>query len=84
VSELEWTAILRWGSAVPLQQVWSHDGGRTWDEPTVLESGSVDPDVVVMSNGVMSGPVHGAGVSDSAGSYEGSRRGVLMRVAFPI
>lgn len=53
VSPTEATAVLRQGSATPLHQVWSHDGGRTWGEPTALEFGSVCPDVVTMSNGVL-------------------------------
>jgi hypothetical protein len=53
LSETDWTAVLRKGSAVPLQQVWSQDGGKTWSAPTTLEAGSVDPDIVLMSNGVL-------------------------------
>lgn len=53
VSATEATAILRQESASPLHQVWSHDAGRTWGPPAVLEFGSVDPDVVHMSNGVL-------------------------------
>ena len=47
------TAVLRQGSATPLHQVWSQDGGKTWSKPIVLGFGSVDPDVVHMSNGVL-------------------------------
>ena len=53
VSKTEATALLRQGSAVPLHQVWSHDGGKTWSAPAVLEFGSVDADIVYMSNGVL-------------------------------
>jgi hypothetical protein len=52
-SAQEWTALLRQDSWSPLHQVWSHDGGKTWSEPKVLEEASVDPDVLVMSNGVL-------------------------------
>jgi hypothetical protein len=48
-----WTALVRQGSWCPLLQLWSHDGGKTWGEPSVLEEGSVDADVVVMGNGVL-------------------------------
>src|SRR5208283_2760804 len=30
ISPQEWTALIRQYSAVPLHQVWSHDGGKTW------------------------------------------------------
>lgn len=53
LSETEAVALLRQGSMLPLHQVWSHDGGKTWSAPVVLEEGSVDPDVVYMSNGVL-------------------------------
>lgn len=53
ISDTEWTALLRQGSATSLFQVWSHDGGKTWSPPAVLEEGSVDPDVVCMSNGIL-------------------------------
>ena len=53
ITAQEWTALLRQDSWSPLQQVWSHDGGKTWSQPAVLEEGSVDPDVLVMGNGVL-------------------------------
>ncbi|MDD4870908.1 MAG: sialidase family protein [Kiritimatiellae bacterium] len=53
ISETEWTALLRQGGTTPLLQVWSHDGGKTWSPPAVLEEGSVDADVVCMNNGVL-------------------------------
>ncbi len=53
ISEQEWTALLRQDSWASLHQAWSHDGGKTWSEPAVLEEGSVDCDVAVMHNGVL-------------------------------
>ncbi|MGC9319103.1 MAG: sialidase family protein [Armatimonadota bacterium] len=53
LSDTEMTAVLRQGTMHPLEQVWSEDAGQTWSEQTVLEFGSVDPDVVLMSNGVL-------------------------------
>jgi len=53
LSDTEAVAILRQSTMRPLHQVRSHDGGQTWSEPVVLEAGSVDPDVVHMSNGVL-------------------------------
>jgi len=53
ITPQEWTAVLRADSFNPMRQVWSHDGGKTWTLPVVLEEGSVDPDMVVMSNGVI-------------------------------
>ncbi len=47
------TAILRQGTMMPFEQVWSQDGGKTWSPPTVLEEGSVDADLCLMSNGVL-------------------------------
>lgn len=49
----EWTALLRQDSASPLHQVWSHDGGKTWSQPTVLEEGSVDADIATLDNGLV-------------------------------
>lgn len=49
----EMTAVLRQSGMQPLRQTWSHDGGRTWSEPVVLEEGSVDPDLEVMHDGVL-------------------------------
>lgn len=53
ISETEMMAILRQGGWLPLEQIWSKDGGKSWTPPLVLEEGSVDPDLVYMSNGVM-------------------------------
>jgi photosystem II stability/assembly factor-like uncharacterized protein len=55
ITPRKWTALMRWYSSSwnPLLQVWSDDGGKTWSEPKVLEESSVDPDVLVMSNGVL-------------------------------
>ncbi len=36
-----------------LLQTWSQDGGKTWDKLAPLEVGSVAPDMVLMSNGVL-------------------------------
>jgi len=52
-SDTEMMAILRTLSFGPLLQTWSHDGGKTWDKLTPLEVGSVAPDMVLMSNGVL-------------------------------
>jgi len=53
LSPTEMTAIYRQGTLMPMAQVWSHDAGRTWSEPVTLEEGSVAPDIVRMSNGVL-------------------------------
>lgn len=52
-SETEMTAILRTKGFQPFEQIWSNDGGKTWGAPVTLEEGSVDPDLVYMSNGVL-------------------------------
>ncbi|MBI4664336.1 MAG: exo-alpha-sialidase [Verrucomicrobia bacterium] len=52
-SDEEMMAILRLTGWMPLEQIWSHDGGKTWTPPVTLEEGSVDPDLVYMSNGVL-------------------------------
>ncbi|MBI4623697.1 MAG: exo-alpha-sialidase [Verrucomicrobia bacterium] len=52
-SETEMTAVLRTGGFQPFEQIWSNDGGKTWGSPVTLEEGSVDPDMVYMSNGVL-------------------------------
>ena len=36
-----------------MSQVFSHDGGNTWEKPITLEVGKVAPDLVLMSNGVL-------------------------------
>ena len=53
VAPNQWTALLRQGTLMPLLQVWSHDDGRTWSKPTTREEGSVDPDLVAMSDGLL-------------------------------
>lgn len=58
LSEAEMTAVARSGSASgpadgTLIQTWTDDGGKTWSEPVTLEEGSVQPDLVYMSNGVL-------------------------------
>ncbi len=52
-SETEMMALLRVNGWMPLEQSWSSDGGRTWTAPRLLEEGSVDADLVFMSNGVV-------------------------------
>lgn len=53
LSPTDMTAIYRQGTLMPMAQVWSHDTGRTWSAPVTLEEGSVAPDLVLMSNGVL-------------------------------
>jgi len=52
-SDTEMMAILRTGGWKPFEQIWSNDGGKTWSQPVTLEEGSVDADLVYMSNGVV-------------------------------
>jgi len=52
-SNTDMMALLRINGWMPMEQIWSHDGGKTWTPPIVLEEGSVDPDMVYMSNGVL-------------------------------
>lgn len=52
-SDTEMMAILRTLSFGPLLQTWSHDGGKTWSKLVAIEEGSVAPDLVLMSNGVL-------------------------------
>jgi len=52
-SPTDMTVIHRQGTLLPFAQVWSRDGGKTWTEPVTLEEGSVDPDMTLMSNGVL-------------------------------
>jgi photosystem II stability/assembly factor-like uncharacterized protein len=52
-SPIDLMALLRVNGWMPLQQIWSSDGGRTWTEPRLLEEGSVDADLVHMSHGVL-------------------------------
>ncbi|MDQ3623542.1 MAG: glycoside hydrolase [Verrucomicrobiota bacterium] len=52
-SPSEMTAVTRSGTWQPFEQSWSHDAGRTWSKPIRLEEGCVDPDLELMSNGVL-------------------------------
>jgi len=52
-SDTEMMGILRTGGWQPFEQVWSDDGGKTWSSPVTMEEGSVSPDLVYMSNGVL-------------------------------
>lgn len=52
-SETELMALLRVNGWMPMEQIWSRDGGLTWTPPRQLEEGSVDADLVYMSNGVL-------------------------------
>lgn len=47
------SCVLRRGGGHPLAQTRSTDGGRTWSEPELLPGHGVDPDLVLMSNGVL-------------------------------
>lgn len=86
LSPTEATAVLRQGSATPLHQVWSHDGGKTWSKPTVLGFGSVDPDVVYMSNGVLAcsygRPGSNLALSTDQGKTWGDHRVITDRSGF--
>lgn len=53
LSATEMTAVMRDGPRRPLQQTWSHDGGKTWEPTITLEVGSVAPSLIPMSNGVL-------------------------------
>ncbi len=53
LSPTEMTTVYRTGTLMPMAQVWSHDAGKTWSAPVTLEEGSVSPDIVLMSNGVL-------------------------------
>jgi photosystem II stability/assembly factor-like uncharacterized protein len=48
----EQTAMMRVGPFTPLNQSFSHDGGKTWGEERRLEVGSVDPDLCWMSDSI--------------------------------
>ena len=52
-SPTDMTVVYRQGTLLPFAQVWSRDAGKTWTEPVTLEEGSVDPDMTLMSNGVL-------------------------------
>jgi hypothetical protein len=53
ISATEMTAVIRGAKNSQMTQVFSHDGGKTWDKPIPLEVGKVAPDLVLMSNGVL-------------------------------
>ncbi len=53
LSAMEMTAVMRDGPRRPLQQTWSHDGGKTWEPTITLEVGSVAPSLIPMRNGVL-------------------------------
>jgi hypothetical protein len=46
-------AVMRTGDELPLMQARSTDGGATWGSPTPTGSLGVDPDLLLMSNGVL-------------------------------
>lgn len=52
-SATEMTAVSRIGPWCRMHQAFSTDGGKTWGEERELEEGSVDPDLEMMSNGVL-------------------------------
>jgi hypothetical protein len=45
--------VMRRGGGLPLGQSRSTDGGKTWSPPRLLEAHGVDPDLCLMSNGVL-------------------------------
>mgnify|MGYP006290640663 CR=1 FL=1 len=45
--------VIRRGPKEPLAQCRSTDGGLTWSEPELLPGHGVDPDLLLMSNGVL-------------------------------
>lgn len=47
------TALLRTGPFKPFHQTFSDDDGKTWSAPVLIEEGSVCPDLVPMSNGLL-------------------------------
>ena len=47
------TAILRTGPFMPFVQTFSEDNGKTWTNEREIEEGSVCPDLVLMSNGLL-------------------------------
>lgn len=53
LSPTEQTAVIRGDRDSLMQQMFSHDGGKTWTQPVKLEVGKVLPDLVLMSNGVL-------------------------------
>lgn len=53
LSATEQTAVIRGDRDGRMRQTFSHDAGKTWEEPITLEVGKVLPDLVLMSNGVL-------------------------------
>ena len=53
LSPTEMTMVARVAPRRPMVQKWSHDSGRTWTAPVTLEEASVDPGLLLMSNGVL-------------------------------
>jgi hypothetical protein len=45
--------VMRRGGGLPLAQCRSYDGGRTWSAPEMLPGHGVDPDLCLLSNGVL-------------------------------
>lgn len=45
--------VIRRGGGQPLGQVRSTDGGKSWSEPELLTAHGVDPDLYLMSNGIL-------------------------------
>ena len=45
--------VLRRGGRLPMAQCRSLDGGRTWSPPELLPGHGVDPDLLLLSNGVL-------------------------------
>ena len=73
LSDSEWLAITRPDAHMSnLLQHRSHDGGKTWKFERTLEEGSVMPDLVLMSNGVLACS-YGRPVSNLMFSLDGGR-----------
>lgn len=73
LSEREWLAVTRPDAHMSnLLQHRSMDGGRTWKFERMLEEGSVMPDLVLMSNGVLACS-YGRPVSNVMFSLDGGR-----------
>lgn len=51
LSPTDMMAVLRHRG--PMLQTWSRDNGKTWSPPVKLEERGVDPDLTLMSNGVV-------------------------------
>lgn len=55
VSDGSLLCVLRRGGRLPMAQCRSLDDGRTWSRPELLPGHGVDPDLFLMSNGVLVG-----------------------------